>query len=510
MSYRPNWGKPALLAGVLLVAGLVAVWLEYRVRPQRERNEEQSKRIFGFTKEDPVQAITLVDGDRRYVFRCLDLEKKLCRSGDQSTWELEAAQKFPADKSNVNSLLSTLANLTAPDTLDLSTETEEKRQSLLKDYSLDAGATSGVSRKSIEVLLADGKKVTAYIGGTHPIGGRIFVVVERDGTRDYGKIWLAPVSIKTPLDSTLTYWRNKNILQHLPPIASHEVRAFQLNGPKGSITGARKDGNWLIQELKGGKPGEELRGDFDSIDAMTNSAIYLQAKEFSSDALQTLKPLITLRMERDKTGNEKEAPAPAIIQFFEKKTKDATRLFARVSGTEQVFEMDPGAKERFNKGVTDLRFSKLLTTVDRFSAKKLRFSSSQWGKAPLEADLKDGKWGAEGAELDSDKIQNILDRLTSSRAQSFVSGAQIPAGESTGLTLELLDGEKTLSKLAFWRVGQDLFARDLQSPRTEALKMDKSLADPLPFKRDGLEKPKGGTPPPPIAAPHSSHDGHGH
>jgi hypothetical protein len=140
----------------------------------------------------------------------------------------------------------------------------------------------------------------------------------------------------------------------------------------------------------------------------------------------------------------------------------------------------------------------------------LRFSSSQWGKPPLEADLKDGKWSAEGSDLDSDKVQNILDRLTSSRAQSFSSGAQIPAGESTGLTLELLDGDKTVSKLAFWRVGPDLYARDLQSARAEALKMDKSLADPLPFTRDGLEKPKGGAAPPPVTAPHSGHDGHGH
>jgi hypothetical protein len=237
MSYRPNWGKPALLAGVLLVAGLIAVWLEYRVRPQRERSEEQSKRVFGFTKEDPVQSITLIDGDRKYAFKCLDLEKKLCRSGDQSIWELETTQKFAADKSNVNSLVSTLANLTAPDTLDLSTETEEKRQSLLKDYSLDAAATSGVSRKSIEVVFANGKKTTAFIGGVHPIGGRIFVAVERDGVRDNGKIWLSPVSIKTPLDNTLTYWRNKNLLQHLPPIASHEVRAFPVERRKGQYLG---------------------------------------------------------------------------------------------------------------------------------------------------------------------------------------------------------------------------------------------------------------------------------
>ena len=510
MSYRPNWGKPALLAGVLLVAGLIAVWLEYRVRPQRERSEEQSKRVFGFTKEDPVQAITLIDGDRKYTFKCLDLEKKLCRSGDQSTWELEASQKFAADKSNVNSLISTLANLTAPDTLDLSTETEEKRQSLLKDYGLDKAATSGVSRKSIEVLFANGKRVTAFIGGVHPIGGRIFVAVERDGTRDNGKIWLTPVSIKTPLDNTLTYWRNKNLLQHLPVIASHEVSTFVLTGSKGDISGTRKDGNWLIREIKAGKPGEELRGDFDSIDAMTNSAIYLQAKEFSNESLQGIKPLLTLRMDRDKRAEEKDASVHASITFFEKKTKDAARLFARVSGTEQVFEMDPGAKDRFSKSVSDLRFSKLLTTVDRFSAKKLRFSSSQWGKPPLEAELKDGKWSAEGSELDSDKIQNILDRLTSSRAQGFSSGAQIPAGENSGLTLELLDGDKTVSKLSFWRVGQDLYARDLQSARVEALKMDKSLADPLPFKRDGLEKPKGGAAPPPVAAPHSGHDGHGH
>jgi hypothetical protein len=503
MSYRPNWGKPALLSGVLLAAGLIAIWLEYRVRPERERSEELSKRVFGFKKEEAVESITLIDGDRKFVFSCLDLEKKLCRSGDQSIWELEAPKKFATDKSNVNSLVSTLANLTAPDTLDLSTETQEKRQALLKDYSLDQAATSGVSRKSIEIKLSGGKRITAFIGNTHPIGGRLFVMIERDGVRDEQKIWLAPTSIKTPLDNTLTYWRNKNLLQHLPPLASHEVGSFELRGPKGQVLGVRKDGNWSIQERKGDKLGEELRGDFDAIDAMTNSAIYLQAKDFSTESLSGLKPVVSFVLRRERSGDEKNPAPGAELEFFEKKTKNATRLFARVSGTEQIFEMDPNSKDRFNNSAGDLRFAKLLTTVDRFSAKKIKISSPQWGKPALEATLKDNQWSAPDSALNSENVQNILDRLTSVRAQDFIKASQAPAGENTGLTLELLDGEKSVAKFVFWRVAQDLYARDLRSARSEVLKMDKSLADLLPFKRDGLE-----TKPP--EAQRSSHDGHRH
>src|SRR5690606_21422040 len=70
------------------------------------------------------------------TLECKSLAEKLCRPTDASKWELASPVRTKADDRIVNEFLKSLANLSATDSIDLSTDSEEKRASLLADYGL--------------------------------------------------------------------------------------------------------------------------------------------------------------------------------------------------------------------------------------------------------------------------------------------------------------------------------------------------------------------------------------
>src|SRR5262245_42868587 len=133
MSKGPSWKGPLIMAILLAVGGGTAYWLEFTRKPVVEEKEEMGKRVFRI-KDTPISTVQIVDGEKHFAFRCTDSETKLCKAGDNSKWEITEPAKFKADDTNVNSLLSAIETLDGGEALDLSSESPEKRASLLKEY----------------------------------------------------------------------------------------------------------------------------------------------------------------------------------------------------------------------------------------------------------------------------------------------------------------------------------------------------------------------------------------
>ncbi|MBI3533905.1 MAG: hypothetical protein HY072_00240, partial [Deltaproteobacteria bacterium] len=134
-----NWIKPLILAVVLIVISSAAYWLVNTHKPEHEQKEEDAKKVVKI-KDTQLESIKVVVAEKYFVFKCLDLQNKtnkLCKPSDQSKWELVEPLKTNGDSANVNSFLSSLQYLSSQNTIDLSTESEEKRKSLLKEYKLD-------------------------------------------------------------------------------------------------------------------------------------------------------------------------------------------------------------------------------------------------------------------------------------------------------------------------------------------------------------------------------------
>ena len=532
-----SWNRQAILAAILLVLGGGAVFLEYKYKPQKEQQETESKQVFHL-KDTQIQSIRLFSAkqDQKMIqLICSDMAAQLCKPGDQSKWELSEPLKLKADDSNSNSLVSNLNHLNPTDVISLKDESPEKRVTLLKEYGLDPSQL--MSNPRIEVKTAKGTSVL-YLGANHPIQDGIFAVKEelKGEEKPSAKIrdevvYLLPTYLKNNLEKDLTHWRNKKLFT----LAAHEVGSFQLESSNGSVHGQKKDTQWTMDSPTG-----ELSGDPDQMGSLLSTATLLSARSFASEnktdalaqgLLKNTKKVLTLtlvketgaaaqsaesmsltlyekpdleRMKKDQEQNKIETSHAAHSQPKNHKPSAAEKnkpapmiLYATVSNLDPLFVVDSYTKERLMKSVQDLRLSKLITTMQRFSAQRLEFTGGALKNQSLSLSQKAGKWTAsnDDSELDSSKVQKLLDRLSQTKILSFLSAQNIPSGSKDGLKLTLGDDKNPAQKSwVFWSQGDQLFAQDLQSKTKEAFVLQKNFLEVLPqsvdfFKKEEQKKP---------------------
>jgi hypothetical protein len=489
-----NWGRPLALATLLVVLGSTAYWLEYSHKPKKEEAKDQEKKLFSL-KSTATTSIRLIDGNKTLAFKCLDISSKLCKPGDNSKWEVTEPVKLRADDSNVNALLSTLNNLTTSETILLNEETPEKRASLLKEYGLDATARASANTKRIEVLDDKNQTRIVYFGEKHPIQEAFFALAGVDPQKvDESRVFLAPTHIKASFEHELTYWRDKKLLS----LASHQIKSFKLQGSKASVAGDRKDGQWTLNN--------KLPGDIENIDGWLSAVAHLNAKTFVAEkardpqakaALQRAKPVLTLTLVPENTSPATAGtPSPVTLVLYEKKAGDKKTqplLYATVSNLDPVFQLEYSTKDRLDKSIKDLRLVKLITSMDRFSFRRMRFEGVTLGKEPLLLASADGKWMIQPSqeEIDADKVQQLLDKLSGNRIKDFIGVSKIPTGEQTGLKVSLGD-DKTENKrqFIFWKNHDSLYARDILSGQKEAFIVDSAIKDALPWDRNFFAKAK--------------------
>jgi len=481
-----SWTRQAILAVLLFVFGMTAYWYEYRRTPEVESKKEQERKIFQL-KETQVQSIRLAAPGRAFEMKCSDIDSKLCKSGDNSKWEITDPAKLRGDDANINSLLSTLTNISSTETIDLAPETPEKRASLLKDYGLDAASRQADGLKSVRVRTATGEQVL-YLGQAHPIGENIFGLRGDGKTADENRVLMVPNYFKANLEKELTHWRNKKLLT----VGSHEIVGLKIQGSKGALSAEKKDGRWTLWDQKK----EEYPGDQDNIDTLLSALTFLSAKEFASEqkkdpkakaALAGAKPLVTLTFQKDK-GSAKETPEPMTLTILKKAKPE--KLFATVSNLDPLFELEANAAGKLDKEIKDLRLVKLITSMERFTIKRLELSGKGMGEKLVFTNT-DGKWTSPAkVDVDGEKIQKFLDKLQGNRIKEFLAGPQIPSGEKEGVIIAIGDDKQPVQKqFVFWKKDNSAYARDSLSKRkNEAFLIDNELKDGLPWERGAFLK----------------------
>ena len=159
--------------------------------------------------------------------------------------------------------------------------------------------------------------------------------------------------------------------------------------------------------------------------------------------------------------------------------------------------------------------NRLLTAMERFSAKRLTFGGKPvLGEVIVQRD-KDDTWinATDKSKKPSEKrMERILDQLSGANIKEFVT--KIPAGESDGLKVSVGDeSEPNKRVFVFWKNAGKVYARDLKSKRNEAFELAPSVGDALPWSQEAV------TQDPAAAAPaagggdehgHGEDDGHGH
>lgn len=496
---QKKWIGTLSLALALGALWPLASWYELKQRPKQEKAELEGKKLFDLSGQT-VKSYTVNNGKEVLELSCSDFAQKLCKPGENSKWELSQPVKAKADDTNANEFLSAVNNLTATEIISLTDETAEKRAALLKEYGLDPASRALATNRKITVATEKGPWI-AYLGLAHPVSEGIFAVVEKPastqgtGQIDENKIFLVPSWFKDSIEHDLTYWRNKKLLT----VTSSEVESFTLESKKaGSIQGKRKEGGWILQTKN-----EEMSGDIENIDSLLAGAASLVGKSIAADnkndekakgILKDYQNILTLTLVKKKE-NAADVSAPIELKFFGKDTGTTDRLFALASNLDSLFEMELDSTSRLDKSLKDLRLVKLITSMERFSAKKLSFKGKPLGSDPLTLVNQDGKWLLEKtkAEAQSDKVQTLLEKLSGNRIQDFIADASAKASPADEIELTLSDEKNNPKRqFLFWKKDGKLYARDLLSSnnqkKQETLVVDITLRDGLPWAPDFFNK----------------------
>lgn len=276
-------------------------------------------------------------------------------------------------------------------------------------------------------------------------------------------------------------------------MASPDVTAFRLTSIKAPtpITATKEGVEWRLGSGK-----DALIGDPDHVGTLLSSATFLSAKNFlaeKKDSPQAKKLLAGAKRVARLELTTKNSKAPVELELFERKFKDgkkeASQAFATVSTADALFEVETLALDKLNQGLKDLRLAKLMTTMERFGARKIEISRTKPSSFRYELTLKDNQWSDPTLGLVNDKVQAMLDSLSGNRIQDALSSA--PAGMAEGLSITLRGEKDAITKQwVFWTAGEKLYGQDLASSRRETLVLDPTLKATLPWTREAFKPAK--------------------
>ena len=499
-----NWKRPLVLAAFLALSGFFVYWFENNHKNDQDDAAEQSKKVFAL-KDQQIDSLSISDGTREFSFHCLDLQNQLCKSGNQSRWELTGASRQAADGASVNSLVSSLNNLTPNDTLDLKLDSEEKRSALLRDYGLSPQARP--TARKIDIKLAGGKTSSIFFGSLNPLNQSIYSLVSGDGKADETRVYMISSFFANVFNEKLVHWRDKRVMIFEPG----KLTGFELKDSKDRVIGEKKDGKWTVFSKK--NPSRSYPGDLENVDALLTAAGYLVAKDFPpSDALKGAKSALTLML---------KTPEPITLELFQKgevSKKPPVRgakppegkVYATLSGSDVVYEVDESAIGRMDKALKDLRLTRFLSSLERFAMKKIEVSGQPIGPKPLLLTMEGAKWMVSERddpkskrEADGARVQTLLDQVAGNRIDDFVEGSNIPGKEFEKKGIELLlsdEKSQRVRHLRFWTYNFKLYARDLLSKRNEAFIVETSVSGALPWVKNFFEKKNEDPNPVPSAA----------
>lgn len=508
MGEQLNWKLLLGLGGALVVLGGLTFWYEGYRAPAVEKREEATKKPFAL-EDLQIESVRIVSGKSEFKFRCMDLDKSFCKMRDSANWEILHPLKGTADRSTVSALLTALNGISPSETLDLSQDPPEKRAQLLKDYQLDPE-----SRRLalIEVVVQDEDKKSrsfiGYLGNKHAIHSSIYMGVERDGKFVEEKVFIVPPQIKSYLSYDMNHWRDKKIFSFSPG----EVLALDYRADEGKIFLEKDTGQWNIARV--GDKTVNYPGDLENIEGLISAALFLNAKKFPAENKRTDGKAVLagarefLEMSFHRAGQKKLTS----LTLLEKKSGKETHYYAVNSDMDPVYEIAGDVKNRLVKKLKDLRLQKLVTSQERFQAKKIEFRAPGVNLSLVKAG---SDWKLESDDkktVNSSTVMAVFDQLTGNRVKEFLGSKTSPPGEDKGMHVVLTDNADGKHEIVFWKSKDKLFARDLKSERKEVLELDPSVGKALPWTMDHFEKasaPPAQTPPTPHGHDEEE-DGHDH
>ena len=347
-------------------------------------------------------------------------------------WEITKPEPMPADQDTVKSLISAASTLTSEHLID-------EKPANLKPFGLRIPITE------VTFVLDKGKPRTVDFGNDTPAGGSTYVKLADDP-----RVFTVGSFSKTSLDKSLNDLRDKRLLT----FDSDKLARVELTA-KGQTIEFGKNGQNEWQILKP----EPARADALQVDDLVrklkDSKVQVEAGKIAPSTFAAAPKLVTIST-TDNGGTQ-------TVELHQDKDKNT---YAKSSVVDGIYKVGTDLAEAVNKSAADFRNKKLFdfgfTELSQVSANNTTYAHA--GE----------KWFANGKEMDSSSIQNLIDKLRDLSATGFATkNSGTPIFTAGAVTQD----KKRTEKVTLFRDGMNTFAVREGEPGIYTL--ESSVADSL-------------------------------
>ena len=326
--------------------------------------------------------------------------------GDDDKWQFGGGLDVPADDSAIGLMITNLASMDADRVV-------EEQIADWTPYGL-----VGDGELAVNVKFKEGEPKKLVFGRQSPTGSNVFARIEGDP-----RLYTAFNYVKSTFDKTVFDWRDKDLLQ----VDEGSVSRVKLDLAGRSLElGKGGDGDWQILE-----PGP-MRGDNFSVGDLARAIQDAQMTSVVSDSDEAPEGAFDRPYATAEVVDQKGAHTLTI-------GKVGDLYYAKSSDQPGVYEISSTTAESLDKDIDDLRNKKLF---DFGFAAISRIQVKAAGKAATIA-KQDDKWvlASDGdRELDSEKVQTLIDSLRNLTAIAFPSESASDHG-SYGLSSPAIEAE---------------------------------------------------------------------
>jgi hypothetical protein len=384
------------------------------------------------TKEKAFTGVKADDIDRIELKSDMGERSRLQKI--DGTWKIVAPVMADSDQGELSSITGMLPELDIQRTVD-------ENPSDLKKYGLDPAR--------IEVAFQEKGKSDEhrlFIGDRTPTGSEIYA-----RTQDRKRVVLLNASIDSTFNKNTFALRDKSVLQ----FDRDKVTGLELTNKSGTLQFAKSGTEWkMVKPLA-------ARADFGAIESIVERLHSLQMQSLvTADAGSDLKKYGLDQPTATIVVSAGSARATLLLGSTENavvNAKDASRPM--------IFAVAPTIDMDVFKPVAELRRKDLFDarpfTVTRIELRRgtdtVAFEKSK-GK-----DDKDVWKNAAGKEVDTTKVEDLLNKVTGLRADSFETAAP-PALKTPALTVTARFDDGKMETVTFARSGAEIVAARADEP----------------------------------------------
>jgi len=442
-----------LLLAVLLATGGYAYYISKK--PAEDTTSKQDK-VFSNVQADKIDEIRVksAGGDTTTLRK------------ENGVWQIVDPIKARADESEISGMTSALANLNVVRVID-------ENPANLKDYGLAAPRIEVAFKTDADKTLAH----TLMIGEKSPTGADLFA--EQQGKK---RVFLIPAYQESSFNRSTFELRDKTVLK----FERDKVDGIEVNAAGKPLQFSKEGGDWKLK-----KP-LEVRADFGAVEGLIGRLQTVQMKSIVTNE-PSAADLKKYGLDKPaETVNLNLGSARATLAIGGK--ADDNTVYARDTSKPVVMTVESSLADELKKSADDYR-RKDIFEFRPYNANRLEITRGGntvvFEKVKGQGENAPDKWrraSPNAGDVDKDKMDSLLSRLSNMRASSFVESTAKTGLDAPAMTVAVkFDDGKKEERVTFGKNGDDAYAARPGEPG--AAKIDNTDFSEAGKTLDELSKP---------------------